>query len=211
MRSRFSPVEVVRHARLTRFEIWSPKRAERLTLFSHEALALWAMIEATPSITSFCPYPGMLVLDDDHPRPQLVDFWVHREGQDECLLLRDAPQLVPAPHHRARRLPEQWKHAVRWIESAELQAHEQWVRNWLQILPYLTSNRALIEPPLLERILVHLGSSPRRLTEIEAAEAPTDPMLTRTAVFELIRRGRIDAPQLRAQPLGGALALQRAQ
>ena len=211
MRWRPSPVEIVRHPRLTRFEIWSPKRAERLTLFSHEALALWAMIEATPSITGLCPYPGMLVLDEGNSRPQLVDFWVHREGKDECLLLRDAPQLFPAPHHRARRLPAHWKHAVRWIESSELQATEQWVRNWLQILPYLTSNRALIDAVLVERILEHLGSSTRRLTEIEAAEAPTDPMLTRTAVFELIRRGCIDAPELRSQPLSGTLALQRAQ
>ncbi len=52
-----SPVEIVRDAKLTRFEVWSPKRAERLTLFSHEALALWVMIEATPSIANFC-LPG---------------------------------------------------------------------------------------------------------------------------------------------------------
>ncbi len=69
---------------------------------------------------------------------------------------------------------------------------------------------AAIDAVLRERILEHLGSDTRRLTEIEAAEAPTDPMVTRTAVFDLIRLGRIDAPALRSEPLCGALALQRA-
>jgi len=205
-----SPVEIVRDAKLTRFEVWSPKRAERLTLFSHEALALWVMIEATPSIANFCPYPGFLVLNEEDRRAQLVDFWLRRDAKDECLLLRDAPRLSTVSRHSARRLPAQWKNVVRWIESSELAAHEQWVRNWLQILPYLTSNRALIDAVLRERILEHLGSDTRRLTEIEAAEAPTDPMVTRTAVFDLIRLGRIDAPALRSEPLCGALALQRA-
>jgi len=205
-----SPVEIVREAKLTRFEVWSPKRAQRLTLFSHEALALWVMIEATPSITHFCPYPGFLVLDEADQRAQLVDFWVRRDAKDECLLLRDAPRLSVVSRHAARRLPAQWTSALRWIESSELARHEQWVRNWMQILPYLTSNRRLIDAMLLERILEHLGTGTRRLTQIEADEAPTDPMVTRTAVFELIRVGRIEAPALRTEPLRGALALQRA-
>lgn len=192
----FHPVEVDRPPYLHRYELSSPKVDRRLTLFSWRAVLLWTMIESHASIARFCERPGLVRLRGDW---QLADFWVQRQGHSEFLLLEDSVRLemlVTAP-----RLDSDLGQRVRMISNDDLQANELWIRNWLQMLPYLASNRRLVEQRQMDRILDYCAA-PKMLVEIEGAELPSDAVVTRTGVFELTRQGRLFPEDLHSQPLG---------
>jgi hypothetical protein len=201
------PAEISRQKWLTRYEAWSPKLGRRLTLFSSRHMALWAVLEGTPSVKRFCEYPGELQWDDNL---QLVHFWVQRDHAYECLILPTHPPLRPSQGTIFARLPMSWTKFVRFVGPQELDQQRTFIDNWLVILPYLAANRRLLDPHQFDRILAH-AEKPQWLTTFEQAEIPTDPVLTRTAVFELIRRGSLIADELHHKPLGPRLRIARAE
>ena len=142
----FRPVEVERPPYLHRYELSSPKLDRRLTLFSWSAVLLWTMIESHAGIARFCERPGLVRFKGDW---RLADFWVQRQEHSEFLFLEDSPRLemlVTAP-----RLDSDLGQRVRTISNDDLQANDLWIRNWLQMLPYLASNRRLVEQRQLDR------------------------------------------------------------
>lgn len=191
----FLPVEVNRPPYLHRYDLFSPKLSRRLTLFSWNAVLLWTMIESHPAIKKFCERPGLVHVHGDW---RLADFWVQRDGRSEFLLLEHSPlqNLVGV----APRLESDLGLRARTVLDAELEAHARWIKNWQQILPYLVSNRSFVEPRQLDRIL-SLCQVPQMLLDIERAELPGDPVITRTAVFELVRQGKLLAEDLHCDPL----------
>jgi hypothetical protein len=191
----FLPVEVNRPPYLHRYDLFSPKLSRRLTLFSWNAVLLWTMIESHPTIKTFCERPGFVHVHGDW---RIADFWVQREGRSEFLLLEHSPlqNLVGvAPH-----LESDLGLRARTVFDTELEAHATWIKNWQQILPYLVSNLSFVEPRQLDRILNFCQIS-QMLFDIERAELPGDPVITRTAVFELVRQGKLSAEDLHCDPL----------
>jgi hypothetical protein len=70
-----------------RFEAFSPKLARRLTLYRRPALEQWILLEANPTVVTFCERPGYVQLDG-HRR--LADFWVRYVDWQELVLLDDS-------------------------------------------------------------------------------------------------------------------------
>lgn len=191
----FLPVEVNRPPYLHRYDLFSPKLSRRLTLFSWNAVLLWTMIESHPAIKTFCERPGLVHVHGDW---RLADFWVQRDGRSEFLLLEHSPlqNLVGV----SPRLESDLGLRARTVLNAELEVHAMWIKNWQQILPYLVSNRNFIEPRQLDRILLFC-QAPQMLVDIERSELPGDPVITRTAVFELVRQGKLSAEDLHCDSL----------
>ena len=192
----FRPVEVNRPPYLHRYELSSPKLERRVTLFSWNTVLLWTDIESQASIVRFCERPGLVRYKGDW---QLADFWVQRSDHREFLMLEESPKLSVLSV--APRLDSDLGQQVRAISNDELQANALWINNWQQMLPYVVSNRRLIQPQQLARVL-EICAEPKMLVDIEAAELPSDTIVTRSAVFDLTRRGQLAAEDLRSQPLG---------
>jgi hypothetical protein len=192
----FRPVEVNRAPYLHRYELSSPKLERRLTLFSWNAVLLWTAIESHASIVRFCERPGLVRFKGDW---QLADFWVQQSDHREFLMLEESPKLSVLS--AAPRLDSDLGQQVRTISNGELQANALWIRNWQQMLPYVVSNRRLVQPQQLARIH-EICAAPKMLVDIEAAQLPSDPIVTRSAVFDLTRQGRLLAEDLHSQALG---------
>lgn len=90
--------------------------------------------------------------------------------------------------------------SIRRVESAELIASRVWINNWRSMLPCLVANRRLFGRALSESI-VRLLSEPKRLADIERQLSTGDPVLVRASLFNLLREGRVSAPELHSQPL----------
>ncbi len=89
---------------------------------------------------------------------------------------------------------------IREVVPAEIAAARAWIDNWQRMLPYIVANRDLPSAALsraIERFLAH----PHRLLDVEREFATGDPVLVRTALFGLLHAGKVNAPELRTQPL----------
>ena len=189
----FRPIAIQRSKWTHQFHVWSPKLSRRLSLYSHTAVDFWAMMESHASVLTFCEYPGLILVDQ---KPRIADFVLRREDVTEFVVVEttplaaidaDVPEILdPLP--------------VTSVNSDELKPHRQWIDNWLRMLPYVTSNGRFISNDFHDRIERGL-TSPTPLYAIERDALPADPVLTRTAIFDLTRRGRLVSPDLRAGAL----------
>ena len=68
------------------------------------------------------------------------------------------------------------------------------------MLPCLVANRRLLARSLSESI-VRVLSQPKRLADIERQFSTGDPVLVRASLFNLLREGRVSAPEFHSQPL----------
>jgi hypothetical protein len=192
--SDFRPVPVGRPPFRHRYEVFSPKLDRSVTLFSWDAVLAWTLIEATAQIDRFCERPGLIQVNEDW---RLADFWVRRAGQSELWLLPDlnlpiigaAPRIDSAP---IITMPS--------TIAEQLKLHAVLIRNWQSALPYVTSNRRWITAQQNTRIITFCAQS-KALVEIERRELPSDPVITRTVVFDLARRGLLHAEDMDSHPL----------
>ena len=90
--------------------------------------------------------------------------------------------------------------SIRRVEPAELMASHVWINNWRSMLPCLVANRRLFPCSLSESVL-RLLSQPQWLADIERQLSSGDPVLVRASLFNLLREGRVSAPELHTQPL----------
>jgi hypothetical protein len=193
-KSDYRPVPVGRPPFRHRYEVYSPKLDRRVTLYSWDAVLAWTLIEATTQIEHFCERPGLVQVNQDW---RLADFWVRRAGKSELWLLPDlnlpiigaAPRIDSAPDIT---MPPKI--------AEELKLHAVLIRNWQSALPYVTSNRRWITAQQSTRIVTFCAHS-KPLVEIEQQELPSDPVITRTVVFDLARRGLLLAEDMDSRPL----------
>lgn len=189
----FHPIAIQRSKWTHEFHVWSPKLSRRLSLYSHAAVDFWAMMESHASVLTFCEYPGLVRFEQ---KPRIADFVLRRDDVTEFVVVETKPLtaidaelleiLDPLP--------------VTTVSADALIPYRQWIDNWLRMLPYVTSNGRFLSNEFLDRIERGLAS-PKPLYAIEYEALPTDPVLTRTAVFDLTRRGRLVSPDLRADEL----------
>ncbi|WP_442809199.1 hypothetical protein [Trinickia soli] len=151
------------------------------------------MIESHAAILTFCEYPGFILVGQ---KPRIADFVLHKDGKDEFVVLNTA--ALGAIDESACEILDPLPLTV--VTAEALKPHRQWIDNWLRMLPYVTSNERFLADALLDRIEHHLAS-PTPLYAIERDALPHDPILTRSAVFELTRRGRLASPDLRTDAL----------
>ncbi|AKM45306.1 hypothetical protein NL30_36300 [Burkholderia contaminans] len=188
------PVTTLRPRGAPRLDAFSLKLNRRLTLFQRGTPELWLQIEADPAVRSFCERPGFVQIDGQR---RLADFWIAYADCQELVILSDS--LAEAP--RAVRPSEvQDDLPIRSVTSADLAAARAWIDNWRHMLPCLVATRGLV-PSALSHAIETFVTTPHALLEIERTFSTGDPMLVRAAVFGLLHAGRIDAADLRTEPL----------
>ena len=171
-------------------EGFSPKLGRRLRCFGRHAFDQWIRLESDPDTLSFCERP--LVLDQGEDK-RIVDFWVRSRDREALLIIGDECPMSEMTIEGAA-LP------VRSVPLAELAAARVWIANWERMLPCMTACRSCLPEALLKDV-ADFVSAPMQLSHIERHFAPNDPTLVRAAVFSLLHRGRLLAPQLLTQPL----------
>ncbi|AIO96595.1 hypothetical protein ACUTFY_23350 [Burkholderia pseudomallei] len=189
----FQPIAIQRSKWLHQFHVWSPKLSRRLVLYSQQAIDFWAMIESHATILTFCEYPGFILVDE---KPRIADFVLHRDGANEFVVLNATP--LAAVDSGVRKLLDPLP--ITTVTAEALASHRQWIDNWLRMLPYITSNARFVAHELFDRVEQSLAA-PKPLYAIEHDALPADPMLIRTAVFDLTRRGRLTSPDLHVDAL----------
>jgi len=171
-------------------EAFSPKLGRRLRCFGRHAFDQWIRLEADPNTLTFCERPLAVDLGEDK---RIVDFWVRSRDQETLLIIGDECPMSQMTIGNAS-LP------VRPVPLAELAAARVWIANWERMLPCMVACRSCISDALIQAV-AQFVSAPMQLSRIERHFAPSDPTLVRGAVFGLLHRGRLQAPQLLTQPL----------
>ncbi|MGF6934296.1 hypothetical protein OKW41_003435 [Paraburkholderia sp. UCT70] len=190
----FEPLTLPRPPGAQRYDVFSPKLGRRLTLYRRSAFEAWLMLEADAAINEFCERPGFMAVDGQRC---VVDFWARSDERESLVLLCDA---IPACLPQSCRDFDMESFAMRHIDAAERAAARVWTGNWQRMLPVLVAARGLVKRSLsgaIERFL----ATPQSLMAIEREFSTGDPVLVRAAVFELLHRGRIQAPSLHTESL----------
>lgn len=174
---------------MRRIQVYSPKAARMLVLFSYDCVAAWALAEGSPQICTFCEYPGFIPLGGTR---LMADFWLRSASQERFIKIEGGIELWPE-------LPEQvpiYVDAhVSSLSTSWLTQHKVWVDNWLQINPYLVTNARFVTSEMLDRV-GSLFSTSRPLFEVEHALRDVDAQLVRTAVFMLMHQGKLCSDDL---------------
>ena len=196
------PLDIRRVRWLHHYQTWSPKLKRRISLYSRPSVSVWALIEASPDIISFCERPGHVLING---KRVIADFWIKKADKDQYFILHGTPPLtvLDDPGGILDPLP------LLEITADWLLERDQLISNWMRILPVVTNCLPLVTDALLDQILVRL-SNPMRLVDLERTFLPEDPVLTRAAVYDLLRRGHLIADKLDSTPLTGATQFAKA-
>jgi len=123
-----------------RIEVFSPKIGRRLSLGSYDAYRTWLVIEANPSITTFCERPALV----EGTSGAVIDFWVQLRGApagEFWLIEPRRPRLPPteSSDYELELMPSRL-HGLptRQILQADLSSWDVPIANWGRIVPYLT-------------------------------------------------------------------------
>lgn len=164
-----SPLAARRPKGAHRFEVFSPKRARRLTFFRRAVVDEWLQLEADPSVTSFCERPGYVRFDGQR---RLADFWVefieHNKLVVLCEVCEGEGDTRPGRDIDEAALP------VRRVTSADHSAASMWIDNWQRMLPYVTASQGIIRASLSSEV-ERFVSSPQPLLAIERRFSKGDP------------------------------------
>ena len=158
------PLDVRRLRWLHHYQAWSPKLKRRISLYSRPSVSVWALIEASPDIISFCERPGHVLIKGERV---LADFWVEKAEQNQYFILPGTPKLnvLDDPGGLLDPLP------LLDITQDWLLERNQLIANWMRILPLVTSCLPLLTTTLLDQVLARL-SQPMRLIDVERALLP---------------------------------------
>jgi len=186
-----------------RYDVFGVK-IER-SLFLYGELALWGFIalESNPEVTGYCERP--IVIDEIKPR-RVVDFWVRsHSGEELWFFLRPSElrwteqEFPPTPAFDA------WAAAhnlsIRLHTPESLGIHSLHLRNWGEIIRYLTANLRYVDAALLRRVSEYSRDA-CSIGNIQAAFSQDDPILVRTAIFRLLHTGALIGTDLGSSRLG---------
>jgi len=137
------PLPVSRRPKQTLHHVWSPKLQRPLVLTSRGQVRLWVMLEANPTVATYCERPG---LGSDHQG--LGADWVLREGRTQWLALGEQSEPLPAEDASANTST-----FIQIISTAELDQYRVWIQNWMSLLPYLNAGKRLIDAALASTVI----------------------------------------------------------
>ena len=182
---------IQRGPRQTLHHVWAPKLRRIVMLTGQAQLHLWAMLEAHPGVTQYCERPAS---PDAAQALPIADFWAIRDGSPRWL------RLAQASAERAVSLDRATSYeGVDLISPDELKRHRVWIRNWLSLLPYL-STTSPIGLEALKGQVVEVAGVESTFDEIERHFAQTDSVLTRTAVIAALHAGLLLSQDLQHKP-----------
>lgn len=184
-------VESKRRPGQRRIEVFSPKIKRRVTLFSWDSHDAWLLLEADPTVNTFCERPAYV----DGTSGRVLDFWVEQGGQSRFWVLLPEGSGDGALPKSANGVP------LRILRRPDMIAFSKRIQNWAQIVPYRTSFIRHSDVRLQNDVFARL-EKPHRLERIEAAFHPIDISVVRAALFDLLAAGRVVAPDLDSSPLG---------
>lgn len=180
-----------RSPRQTLHHVWAPKLRRIVMLTGLDQLHLWAMLEAHPGVTKYCERPGP---PDAAVAIPVADFWATRDGTPIWLRLVDAPEDTAASP-----APSAADTHIELINPNELERHRVWIRNWLSLLPYLSTTSPLGLESLQAQVVEAVGDG-AAFDEIERRFPRTDPVLTRTALIAGLHQGLLVSDDLQRRP-----------
>ncbi len=178
---------VQRSPRQTLHHVWAPKLRRIIMLTGQAQLHLWAMLEAHPGVTQYCERPASPDVAQTLP---IADFWAIRDGSPSWLRLAEAHMEGAASLDRATS-----HEGVELISPDELKRHRVWIRNWLSLLPYLSTNSP-IGLEALKGQVVEVADNEATFDEIERYFGQIDCVLTRTAVIAALHAGLLVSEDL---------------
>jgi len=182
---------VQRSPRQTLHHVWAPKLRRIVMLTGQAQLHLWAMLEAHPGVTQYCERPASPEAAQALP---FADFWAIRDGSPIWL------RLAEVPVDGAASIDCGTSHeGVELISPEELKRHRVWIRNWLSLLPYL-STTSPIGLEALKGQVVEVAGNKSTFDEIERHFGQTDSVLTRTAVIAALHAGLLVSQDLQHKP-----------
>jgi hypothetical protein len=179
---------------------FSPTLRRRISVFSRAAFEQWLLLEADPAVRTFCERP---VVARTQEAKRVIDFWVRYDDREEFLLLGDGaeePDTVALSDAAI---------TLRYVAPAQLAAARIWARNWESMLPVINATLGSVRRELEDCVLRSLAS-PKPMMTIEREHSIGDPSVVRGCVFELLRIGRLVAPQLHTQALSMMTSFGRA-
>ncbi len=182
---------VQRSPRQTLHHVWAPKLRRIVMLTGQAQLHFWAMLEAHPGVTQYCERPAS---PDAAQTLPIADFWAIRDGSPSWLRLAEAPVEGAASLDRATS-----HEGVELISPDELKRHRFWIRNWLSLLPYL-STTSPVGLEALKGHVVEVAGNEATFDEIERHFGQTDSVLTRTAVIAALHAGLLVSEDLQHKP-----------
>ncbi len=179
-----SPKQTLHHA-------WAPKLGRTIVFTGRSQLHLWVMIEAHPAVTRYCERPTWS--DESEPCPS-ADFWAVRNGNPIWLVVQEEPLSKLASDRLVS--PD---HVVDAISLDELERHRVWIRNWLSLLPYLSSASALSLGELQTSVIEFVGRE-ACIGDVERHLSNVDSVLVRTAVIAALHQGHLISVDLQNRP-----------
>lgn len=171
-------------------EARSPKLGRLVQHYDQACFQQWIRLEADPSVSTFCERPARIGPDPTSP---LISFLVSRKQAQEFVLLVADQRPADLPNEHDGK-------PLRVVTSPELAAASIWIDNWQRMLPVINCSATLVSPDLTKSIL-SLCEAPITLLTVERELTKVQPMLVRTAVFDLLRAGSLAAPSLHTQKL----------
>jgi hypothetical protein len=163
----------------------SQKHGSRLRCVGRDTFDQRIRLEADPDTLTFCERP---VAPDQGENERIVDFWVRSRAQATLLFLGDE---CPTPHRKIGSTSA----PIRSVPPAQLATARVWIANCERMPACKTACHSCLSDAPIQAV-VDFVSAPTHLSYIEQRFAPRDPILVRTAVFSLLHRGRLRAPQL---------------
>ena len=171
-------------------EARSPKLGRLVQHYDQDSFHQWIRLEADPSVLTFCERPYRIGPDPTSP---LISYWVSRKQAQEFVVLVDSQRSADLPSEHDGK-------PLRVVTSPELAASAMWIDNWQRMLPVVNCSVNLVTPALKRSVLALCNVS-ITLLAVERELAKAQPMLVRTAVFDLLRTGGLAAPSLHTQKL----------
>lgn len=186
-----------------RYDVFGVKIERGLFLYGDLTLSGFIALESDPDVLAYCERP--IVIDEMKPK-RVVDFWVQRADEEELWFLLRPSELKWTQREFA---PTRAFHA--WAESRNLSiqlktperlgAGNLHLRNWAEIIRYLTANLRYIDAALFRRVSEYCREA-SSIGEIQAAFPKDDPILVRTAILRLLHKGTLIGTDLGKIHLG---------
>lgn len=186
-----------------RYDAFGLKIRRRLYLYGELALNGFIALEADPDVTGYCERP--LVITELKPR-RVVDFWVQRKnGAELWLLLRPSELKWLDRKHPPSEAFNAWAEdhnlAIKLITPEHLGLGSLLLRNWGDMLRYLSANARHLDPELASKVL-DLCLDRVTIKALQEKLPDEDPVILRTAVFSLLHEGKLKGLDLADARLG---------
>lgn len=197
-----TPADNSRPYKSHRYDVFGLKVEREVTLFGANALMAWVRLESDPLVRTYCERP--MVIPDTKPK-RVVDFWVDCHGKQQLWLIKRPREADLTSPEQALPAFATWAASngleLRFITNDNNGGPPLYMDNWGRILRDLAANRRFISTVLKARVLDTFTSA-RPLSSLSGMFPDEDPVLLRSAAYQLLHNGKLRCLNLDLLPLG---------